>query len=204
MRRLRIIPCLLLHNRGLYKTRRFRQPTYVGDPINAVKIFCEKEADELFLVDIDATVRRQQTGGTSDDSRAGPRDSNSGTPHADAPGSANCIGCSRSRCSSAGATCESIECECRRELQLSAADRSDPDPVSVAVGESAGGKSLAGDCFRCRESTQRASRSGNRASRSRRRACWGRVASHCRRRNRASVARRLPSSGPRRDGCSVD
>jgi cyclase len=56
MQRLRIIPCLLIHQGGLYKTVRFRQPTYVGDPINAVKIFCEKEADELMLVDIDATV----------------------------------------------------------------------------------------------------------------------------------------------------
>jgi len=52
----RIIPCLLVHNGGLVKTVRFGQPKYVGDPINAVKIFNEKEADELVVLDIDATV----------------------------------------------------------------------------------------------------------------------------------------------------
>jgi imidazole glycerol-phosphate synthase subunit HisF len=53
---LRIIPCLLLHQGGLYKTIRFKKSRYIGDPINAVKIFNEKEADELLIVDIDATV----------------------------------------------------------------------------------------------------------------------------------------------------
>ena len=53
---LRIIPCLLLHRRGLYKTVRFKKPQYIGDPINAVRIFNEKEVDELLLVDIDATT----------------------------------------------------------------------------------------------------------------------------------------------------
>jgi len=52
----RIIPCLLVHNGGLVKTTRFKDPKYVGDPINAVKIFNEKEADELIVLDIDATV----------------------------------------------------------------------------------------------------------------------------------------------------
>jgi imidazole glycerol-phosphate synthase subunit HisF len=52
----RIIPCLLVHNGGLVKTVRFKEPKYVGDPINAVKIFNEKEADELVVLDIDATV----------------------------------------------------------------------------------------------------------------------------------------------------
>jgi imidazole glycerol-phosphate synthase subunit HisF len=51
----RIIPCLLIHNKGLVKTVKFKEPKYVGDPINAVKIFNEKEVDELIVVDIDAT-----------------------------------------------------------------------------------------------------------------------------------------------------
>jgi cyclase len=54
--RSRIVPCLLLHKSGLVKTRQFRDPKYVGDPLNAVKIFNEKEVDELMLFDIDATV----------------------------------------------------------------------------------------------------------------------------------------------------
>lgn len=56
MLRPRIIPCLLVHEGGLVKTMRFRDPKYVGDPINAVKIFNEKEADELMVLDIDATT----------------------------------------------------------------------------------------------------------------------------------------------------
>src|SRR5674476_991622 len=52
----RIIPCLLVHDRGLVKTVRFKDPKYVGDPINAVKIFNEKEVDELIVLDIDASV----------------------------------------------------------------------------------------------------------------------------------------------------
>lgn len=51
----RIIPCLLVHNKGLVKTVKFKDPKYVGDPINAVKIFNEKEVDELIVVDIDAS-----------------------------------------------------------------------------------------------------------------------------------------------------
>ena len=39
----RVIPCLLLHKGGLYKTEKFKKPTYIGDPINAIKIFNEKE-----------------------------------------------------------------------------------------------------------------------------------------------------------------
>ena len=57
MLRPRITPCLLLHNQGLVKTVGFGAPKYVGDPINAVRIFNEKEADELIFLDIDATVR---------------------------------------------------------------------------------------------------------------------------------------------------
>lgn len=56
MLRPRIIPCLLVHQGGLVKTRGFKDPKYVGDPINAVRIFNEKEADELIVLDIDATV----------------------------------------------------------------------------------------------------------------------------------------------------
>jgi cyclase len=52
MLRKRIIPSLLLERGRLVKTERCRKPGYVGDPINAVKIFNEKEVDELFLLDI--------------------------------------------------------------------------------------------------------------------------------------------------------
>lgn len=56
----RIIPCLLVHNNGLVKTVKFKNAKYVGDPINAVKIFNEKEADELMVLDIDATVENRE------------------------------------------------------------------------------------------------------------------------------------------------
>ncbi len=56
MLRPRLIPCLLIHNGGLVKTIEFNSPKYVGDPINAVKIFNEKRADELIVFDIDATA----------------------------------------------------------------------------------------------------------------------------------------------------
>lgn len=55
--RSRIIPCLLMQDGGLVKTRQFGDPKYVGDPINAVKIFNEKAVDELSIYDIDATAR---------------------------------------------------------------------------------------------------------------------------------------------------
>ena len=55
MLRPRIIPCLLIHKKGLVKTVNFKTPKYVGDPINAVKIFNEKEVDELIVLDIDTT-----------------------------------------------------------------------------------------------------------------------------------------------------
>lgn len=57
MLRSRVIPCLLIKDKGLVKTVQFKNPKYVGDPINAVKIFNEKEADELIVLDIDASVR---------------------------------------------------------------------------------------------------------------------------------------------------
>lgn len=56
MLRARIIPCLLIHDGGLVKTQNFKDAKYVGDPINAVKIFNEKEADELMVLDIDASI----------------------------------------------------------------------------------------------------------------------------------------------------
>lgn len=60
MLRPRIIPCLLIQDGGLVKTVRFKDPKYVGDPINAVKIFNEKEADELIVLDIDATAHGRE------------------------------------------------------------------------------------------------------------------------------------------------
>lgn len=51
----RVIPCLLVSQGGLVKTRQFKQPKYVGDPINAVRIFNDKEVDELMVLDIDAS-----------------------------------------------------------------------------------------------------------------------------------------------------
>lgn len=60
MLRPRITPCLLVHQGGLVKTQGFKDPKYVGDPINAVKIFNEKESDELIVLDIDATVHGRE------------------------------------------------------------------------------------------------------------------------------------------------
>lgn len=53
----RITPCLLIHNSGLYKSVKFREYKYLGDPINAVKIFNEKEVDEIMILDIDASIK---------------------------------------------------------------------------------------------------------------------------------------------------
>jgi cyclase len=60
MLRPRIIPCLLVKGGGLVKTVNFQSPKYVGDPINAVRIFNEKEVDELMVVDIDATAEGRE------------------------------------------------------------------------------------------------------------------------------------------------
>lgn len=60
MLRPRIIVSLLLHDKGLVKTVNFKSPKYVGDPINAVRIFNEKEVDELAFFDIDATVLNKE------------------------------------------------------------------------------------------------------------------------------------------------
>jgi imidazole glycerol-phosphate synthase subunit HisF len=60
LKRVRVIPILLLQNGGLVKTIRFKHPTYIGDPINAVKIFNEKEVDEIALLDINATKQNRE------------------------------------------------------------------------------------------------------------------------------------------------
>ncbi len=59
MRRLRVIPVLLLQKGGLVKSVRFKDHKYVGDPINAVKIFNEKEVDEIAILDISATADKR-------------------------------------------------------------------------------------------------------------------------------------------------
>jgi len=59
MLRPRIIPCLLIKDKGLVKTVQFGDGKYVGDPLNAVKIFNEKEVDELMILDIDATIQKR-------------------------------------------------------------------------------------------------------------------------------------------------
>ena len=59
MRRVRVIPVLLLHKGGVVKSINFKNYTYVGDPINAVKVFNEKEIDEIVILDIDASRARR-------------------------------------------------------------------------------------------------------------------------------------------------
>lgn len=60
MLRPRVIPCLLVKGKGLVKTRQFTAPKYVGDPINAVRIFNEKSVDELIVLDISATAEGRE------------------------------------------------------------------------------------------------------------------------------------------------
>jgi cyclase len=60
MLRPRLIPCLLVRDGGLVKTVQFSKPKYVGDPINVVKIFNEKEVDELIVLDISATAKGRE------------------------------------------------------------------------------------------------------------------------------------------------
>jgi cyclase len=59
MLKTRVIPVLLLRGRGLVKTKRFRDAVYIGDPINAVKIFNDKQADELIFLDIEASKTKR-------------------------------------------------------------------------------------------------------------------------------------------------
>lgn len=56
----RVIPCLLLRGNGLVKTKKFKDAVYIGDPINAVRIFSDKEADEIVIFDIDASRERRE------------------------------------------------------------------------------------------------------------------------------------------------
>ena len=60
MQRNRIIPTLLLMDGGLVKTVKFKNPKYIGDPINAVRIFNQKEVDELVLLDINAGIKNTE------------------------------------------------------------------------------------------------------------------------------------------------
>jgi imidazole glycerol-phosphate synthase subunit HisF len=56
----RIIPCLLYDGSGLVKTVKFKNPSYIGDPINAIKIYNDKEVDELILIDIKASRQKRK------------------------------------------------------------------------------------------------------------------------------------------------
>ena len=60
MLKIRVIPCLLLQNNGLVKTMNFKDEKYIGDPINAIKIFNEKEVDELIFLDISNNKKNQK------------------------------------------------------------------------------------------------------------------------------------------------
>ena len=60
MRRIRVIPVLLIQDGGLVKSIKFKNHKYVGDPINAVKIFNDKEVDEIIILDISATPNKRQ------------------------------------------------------------------------------------------------------------------------------------------------
>lgn len=55
IRSTRVIPILLLHNSGVYKTTKFSKPKYIGDPINAIRLFNDLEVDEILVLDIDAS-----------------------------------------------------------------------------------------------------------------------------------------------------
>jgi cyclase len=59
MLRNRIIPSLLISNKRLVKTKKFKNPVYLGDPINAIKIFNEKQTDEIVVIDITASKNKQ-------------------------------------------------------------------------------------------------------------------------------------------------
>ena len=60
MLRSRLIPSLLIKGKGLVKTKKFSNPIYIGDPINTIKIFNEKNVDEIFISDINATVKKTE------------------------------------------------------------------------------------------------------------------------------------------------
>lgn len=58
MTQARVIPCLLIRGNGLVKTRKFKDPVYIGDPVNAVRLFSDKEADEIVILDIEASKNK--------------------------------------------------------------------------------------------------------------------------------------------------
>jgi cyclase len=58
MRRTRVIPVLLIIDGGVYKTTKFADPVYIGDPINTVRLFNDLEVDELVILDIQASKNR--------------------------------------------------------------------------------------------------------------------------------------------------
>ena len=60
MLKTRVIPCLLLRDKGLVKTIKFKDSRYIGDPINAVRIFSEKEVHELIFLDINASIKHRK------------------------------------------------------------------------------------------------------------------------------------------------
>ena len=59
MNRVRIIPVLTIDEQNLVKTVKFKKPNYHGDPINAIKIFNDKEVDEIAVLDITASIRKK-------------------------------------------------------------------------------------------------------------------------------------------------
>ena len=60
MLRSRLIPSLLIQGKALVKTTKFSNPRYIGDPINTIKILNEKNVDEIFISDIDTTVKQKE------------------------------------------------------------------------------------------------------------------------------------------------
>ena len=59
MLRPRIIPCLLIDNEDVVKTTRFENQTYIGDPLNIVRLFNEKKSDEILIIDITASLQKK-------------------------------------------------------------------------------------------------------------------------------------------------
>lgn len=60
MRRTRLIPVLLIHQGGVYKTSKFKSPVYIGDPINTIRLFNDMEVDEIVVLDIDASKENRE------------------------------------------------------------------------------------------------------------------------------------------------
>lgn len=60
MRRTRVIPVLLIHKQGVYKTSKFKRPVYIGDPMNTIRLFNDMEVDEIVVLDIDASKENRE------------------------------------------------------------------------------------------------------------------------------------------------